>query len=185
MRIVGGLFKGKKINFVNEKITRPLRDLVKESIFNILEHSNQIKVKIKTSVILDLYSGIGSFGIECISRGAKEVYFVENNYKVMNVLKQNIMKLNIENRTNINFEKVENFIKNNQKKFDILFLDPPFNDKLFKDNLNLIKEFKLLKKDHIIIIHRESEVSENLGAYINLLFIKKYGRSKILFGTLI
>ena len=103
----------------------------------------------------------------------------------MNVLKQNIMKLNIENRTNINFEKVENFIKNNQKKFDILFLDPPFNDKLFKDNLNLIKEFKLLKKDHIIIIHRESEVSENLDAYINLLFIKKYGRSKILFGTLI
>ena len=168
MRIVGGLFKGKKINFVNEKITRPLRDLVKESIFNILEHSNQIKVKIKTSVILDLYSGIGSFGIECISRGAKEVYFVENNYKVLNVLKQNIMKLNIENRTNINFEKVENFIKNNQKKFDILFLDPPFNDKLFKDNLNLIKEFKLLKKDHIIIIHRESEVSENLDAYINL-----------------
>ena len=146
MRIVGGLFKGKKINFLNEKITRPLRDLVKESIFNILEHSNLIKVKINTSAILDLYSGIGSFGIECISRGAKEVCFVENNYKAINVLKQNIMKLNIENRTNINFEKVEDFIKNNQKKFDILFLDPPFSDKLFKDNLNLIKEFKLLKK---------------------------------------
>ena len=146
MRIVGGLFKGKKINFLNEKITRPLRDLVKESIFNILEHSNLIKVKINTSAILDLYSGIGSFGIECISRGAKEVCFVENNYKAINVLKQNIMKLNIENRTNINFEKVEDFIKNNQKKFDILFLDPPFSDKLFKDNLNLIKEFKLFKK---------------------------------------
>ena len=89
MRIVGGLFKGKKINFLNEKITRPLRDLVKESIFNILEHSNLIKVKINTSAILDLYSGIGSFGIECISRGAKEVCFVENNYKAINVLKQN------------------------------------------------------------------------------------------------
>ena len=62
-----------------------LRDLVKESIFNILEHSNLIKVKINTSAILDLYSGIGSFGIEIASHEVPKVCFVENNYKEINL----------------------------------------------------------------------------------------------------
>ena len=76
MRIISGNLKGRKINFIKNLRTRPLRDSVKENIFNILKHSNS-KIKIENSNILDLFSGIGSFGIECLSRGANKVTFIE------------------------------------------------------------------------------------------------------------
>ena len=72
MRIISGFLKGKKIDFLKSSTTRPLRDFVKENIFNIIKHSNLIKLKLENANILDLYSGIGSFGIECISRGVKK-----------------------------------------------------------------------------------------------------------------
>ena len=75
MRIISGLFKGKKIFLPSDRNTRPLKDLVKESIFNLIHHSHKINVDIKGSSILDLFCGSGSFGIECLSRGAKKVFF--------------------------------------------------------------------------------------------------------------
>ena len=88
MRIISGFLKGKPINFLKSLTTRPLRDFVKESTFNVIKHSKLIKVKLENSNILDLYSGVGSFGIECISRGAKKITFVENDSKVLSVLKK-------------------------------------------------------------------------------------------------
>ena len=78
MRIIGGELKGKNILLPKDKYTRPLKDLVRESIFNIIEHSIRERVIINKSIILDLFSGTGSFGIECLSRGAKKVIFFEN-----------------------------------------------------------------------------------------------------------
>ena len=78
MRIISGKFKGRKIFEPVDLKTRPLKDLTKESIFNIIKHSNLIKVDIENSNILDLFSGTGSFGLECISRGASKVTFFEN-----------------------------------------------------------------------------------------------------------
>ena len=75
MRIIGGNFKGKKILKPYDKSTRPLKDIVRESIFNIIEHSKNEYVDLEGARILDLFSGTGSFGIECISRGAAEVIF--------------------------------------------------------------------------------------------------------------
>ena len=89
MRIISGKFKGKSVEFIKSPITRPLKDSVRENIFNILQHSNEIKVKIEQAQVLDLYSGIGSFGLECISRGAKEVTFVEQDEKAFNILEKN------------------------------------------------------------------------------------------------
>ena len=77
MRIIGGKFKNKKISLPTDKLTRPLKDIVRESIFNIIEHSNLIENKILNSSVLDLYSGSGSFGLECLSRGASKVVFCE------------------------------------------------------------------------------------------------------------
>ena len=70
MRIIGGKFKGRKINEPSDKLTRPLKDITKESIFNIIKHSNLLSVEIENSQILDLFSGVGSFGLECLSRGS-------------------------------------------------------------------------------------------------------------------
>ena len=94
MRIISGEFKGKKILQPKDKLTRPLKDMVKESIFNILEHSNLFLFKIKKAKILDLFSGSGSFGLECISRGADHVTFFENYSAALSVLNKNINKLN-------------------------------------------------------------------------------------------
>ncbi len=87
MRIISGKLKGRVLKYLKNSNTRPLKDNVRESIFNILKHSNLIKTKIENSNILDLYSGTGSFGIECISRGAEEVVFIEKDLRAMEVLK--------------------------------------------------------------------------------------------------
>ena len=90
MRIISGSFKGKKILEPKDKKTRPLKDLTKESIFNIIIHSNKFKINFANSYILDLFSGVGSFGIECLSRGVKKVIFIENYQGVIPLLKKNL-----------------------------------------------------------------------------------------------
>ena len=91
MRIISGKFKGKKILQPKDKLTRPLKDLTKESIFNIIKHSNKFNINIEKANILDLFSGVGSFGLECLSRGASTAIFVENYKEVVPVLKKNIL----------------------------------------------------------------------------------------------
>ena len=88
MRIISGIYKGRKLKFPKSIKTRPLRDLVKESIFNLIENSNKFKFEMHKAKILDLFSGSGSFGLECISRGAKKVIFIENNHEALKVLKK-------------------------------------------------------------------------------------------------
>ena len=88
MRIISGIFKGKKILDPKDIKTRPLKDLTKESIFNIINHSKKFNINLEDSVILDLFSGVGSFGIECLSREAQKVIFVENYNGVLPILKK-------------------------------------------------------------------------------------------------
>ena len=95
MRIISGKLKSKSINYIKDSTTRPLKDSVKENIFNVLNHSNQIEVSIKEANILDLYSGIGSFGLECISREANKVTFIEQNKNTFNVLKKNLTQIHL------------------------------------------------------------------------------------------
>ena len=98
MRIIGGIFKGIKIFEAFDKNTRPLKDLVKESILNILEYSKDSRLNLNNSLVLDLFSGTGSFGLECISRGASKVYFIENYENSLEILYKNIKKLNCEKK---------------------------------------------------------------------------------------
>jgi len=93
MRIIAGDYKGRKIFEPIDKETRPLKDLTKESIFNIIEHSRNERISIKKSNVLDIFSGTGSFGLECISRGASKVYFIEQHKPSIKILIKNINKL--------------------------------------------------------------------------------------------
>lgn len=182
MRIVGGKFKGRVINFLKTKNTRPLKDSVKENLFNILTHSSDIKIEIKNSKILDLYSGIGSFGLECLSRGAKIVSFVEIDSEAIKILKENLLKLPLHKQSEIIINKVEN-IENWEKKYDIFFLDPPFKDLKFIENLKNLKNKEIYKKNHLVIIHREKNSKDNFSEILKILKIKIYGRSKIIFAS--
>ena len=115
MRVISGTLKGRTIKFIKGSNTRPPKDSVKESIFNVMRHSRFIP-NIEESSILDLYSGIGSFGIECISRGAMDVTFVEKNIFVAKVLKENLSNLSITKKSKIYVDRIENFLKSNLKK---------------------------------------------------------------------
>ena len=186
MRIISGLFKGRSIKFLKNSNTRPLKDTVRESIFNILEHSHTIKPKIQNSNILDLYSGIGSFGIECVSRGAKSITFVDQDEIAINILKENLVNLSIINKSKVFNIKLEKFLSNDFKeKYNIFFLDPPFKDIDFLQNLVLIKKKNIFDKNHLVIIHREKKSKDEFQDILKTIEIKEYGRSKIIFGVFI
>ena len=186
MRIISGLFKGKKILQPADKMTRPLKDLTKESVFNVIEHSNKFSVNIKDSIILDLYSGVGSFGLECLSREAKYVTFIENYKGVLPILKKNLFSLkNINNYEILNQDinlKSEIILSKLKQKNDIIFLDPPFKDKNLERILSNINNNKILKKDGIVIIHRHKKENDNYPEDFKILEKKIYGISKIIFG---
>ena len=185
MRIISGNFKGKKILPPKDKLTRPLKDLTKESIFNIIKHSKLLDITLENSNILDLFSGVGSFGLECLSRGAKSVVFLESYKDASIVLKKNIDNLKQQN-TSIIIERdifAENTWKILNNKFDIIFMDPPYKEKKILSLLNKIIKLKLLKDKGIIIIHRHKREEDLFPNELNIIIKKNYGISKIIFGN--
>ena len=186
MRIISGIFKGKKIFEPKDASTRPLKDLTKESIFNIIVHSNKLKLDIKKSFVLDLFSGVGSFGIECISRGAKHVTFIENYNGVLPILKKNLSSLKIDEKYQVIEQTILNGInlKSSINTFDIIFLDPPYKEKNLKKILDNISSEKLIKDNGVIIIHRHKNEKDQFSENLKIIEEKKYGISKIIFGIL-
>ena len=183
MRVIGGKFKGKKLIEPKDKETRPLKDLTKESIFNIINHSNKFSIDIKKAQVLDLFSGVGSFGIECLSQGASHVTFIEKYEAVLPILKKNLNNL----KSETNYEIIESDILNKfefrrlKLSYDVIFLDPPYKEKALENILNAIIINKTLKDSGIIIIHRHKNESDILPKNLKIIEEKKYGISKIFF----
>ena len=184
MRIISGNYKGKKILLPKDKLTRPLKDLTKESIFNIVKHSKLLNVKIEESNILDLFSGVGSFGLECLSRGAANVTFLESYREVLIILKNNIDNLKQQSYSNIIQKDIfsEDTLKELNDKFDIIFMDPPYKEKKLSNLLDTIIKLKLLKDKGVIIIHRHKKEEDIFPNEFNIIIEKSYGISKIIFG---
>ena len=183
MRIIGGKQKRKEIFFLKSTATRPLKDSVKENIFNVITHSNLIDVNLKNSKVLDLYSGIGSFGLECLSRGAKTITFVEKDQNTANTLEKNLLNIKMNNNASIFIGDISNFLKQTLRdKFEIIFLDPPFINNSYIEKVKVIKQKKIYKKNHLVIIHREKNTLDNFQNILEPIIVKQYGRSKIIFG---
>ena len=150
MRIIGGKFRGKKLFLPQDKNTRPLKDLVKESIFNLISHSKKFKIIVEDSQILDLFSGSGSFGIECLSRGAKKVVFCENHLEALEILNKNLKSIykhskNYEIYNDDCFKFLEKLEVANFN-FDIIFIDPPYKEIKIDLIIEEIHKKKLIKK---------------------------------------
>ena len=185
MRIIAGKLKGSILYLPLNKSTRPLTDRARESIFNLLVHSNKMSIDLKNLKVLDLYSGTGSFGLECLSRQASKVYFVENQKEAIKILKKNIDKLKLKNKNKIFVKDVFKLLKNEaefESQFDLIFCDPPFKDKNIEKLIELIFNKSLLKKNGIIILHRNKNTNEKLPTYFKLVEERIYGISKIIFG---
>ena len=186
MRIISGIYKGKKLLEPIDKKTRPLKDLVKESIFNVLKHSNKIHVDLTGSTIIDIFSGTGSFGIECFSRGAKKVMFYENYYKAIKILKKNLFQVCSEENFKIIETSCFEHFKNDKAinlKCNLIFLDPPFQEKNINDLILNIKKQKILADNGLIIIHRHKNDKIDITENLNILDVRYYGLSKIIFAN--
>ena len=184
MRIIAGASKGKKMLQPKDQLTRPLKDLTKESIFNIIMHSNKFETKIEGSKILDLFSGVGSFGLECLSRGALNAVFVESYKEVLDILKKNIENLNYVNSSTIIEQDIYDSLDfKTLKKFDIIFIDAPYKEKRVDMLLQKIFDAKILNDKSIIIIHRHKKENENFIDNFNIIEEKIYGISKVIFGN--
>jgi len=186
MRIIGGNLRGKKILNPTDKSTRPLKDMVRESIFNIIEHSKNEYVELNNAKVLDLFSGTGSFGIECLSRGAKKVIFFENYKNSIKILKKNLDLLNLNKQSNIIEKDAYNITQSQNKllKFDLIFLDPPFKDNKLNQLIEKIKKMKISSKNTLIVVHRNKKISENICKDLIITKEKNYGLSKIIFGKI-
>ena len=187
MRVIGGKLRGKLIHNPTDKTTRPLKDMVRESIFNILEHSSNEKINFKNDIVLDLFSGSGSFGIECLSRGVKKVYFFENYKPSIKILEKNLKELDIDKNSFINeinaYEISTEDIDN--EKIDLIYLDPPFRDKNIKTILDNLYNNRVVTNKSLIIIHRHKKTKDFIDNNFKVAREEIYGSSKIIFGFFI
>ena len=186
MRIISGKLKGKKLFLPKDKNTRPLKDLVKVSIFNLLDHSKKINKKLENSSILDLFSGSGSFGLECLSRGSKIVYFFENYIEAIRILEKNLSLFKNEKNFKLFKNDCFEFFNSNQKlnkKFDIIFLDPPYKETRINELIEKIIKNKILNTDGVIIIHRHKKDKIEITDKIQIFDVRSYGLSKVYFAS--
>lgn len=181
MRIISGSARGTKLYTLEGITTRPTLDRIKESLFNIIQN------RIYDSTVLDLFSGSGALGLECLSRGAKNCVFCDKSNKASNIIKKNIEKTKFTSNAELyttDFKICLNKVKQDNKQFDIIFLDPPYDTNLICLATQEIIELNLLNKDGIIVAEtdNEEEIIEKLKKItVNISEIRKYGRVKLLF----
>lgn len=168
MQIISGKYKGKKLDGYNIKGTRPTMGRIKESLFAMLNPY------LDESSCLDLFAGSGSLGLEAISNGAKELVLVDNNPIVIKTLKHNIQ--NIKEDITIVKDDYINYLKKCNKNFDIIFLDPPYDDNLISKAIELIIKNNLLKDNGLLVCECEKE---NIICPYNLIKNKSYGGKNI------
>lgn len=171
MRVISGIYKGKKLEGFDIDGTRPTMDRVKESLFA------SIGSYVKDSIVLDLFAGSGALGIEALSNGALECTFVDHNNIVINVLKKNTMNMKNVTILKMDFKDALSKFKNNKKRFDLIILDPPYNLNLINDCLELIYEYDLLNLKGIVVCEYENEIL-NFDKF-EILKCKKYSNKCI------
>ncbi|WGI36538.1 16S rRNA (guanine(966)-N(2))-methyltransferase RsmD [Mesomycoplasma lagogenitalium] len=175
IRIISGIFKGRRIEEPDLTVVRPTTDKIREAIFS------SIQFEIENATVLDLFGGSGAISIEFISRQAKEVDLSEKNNKVFNIIKKNTEQLKIKNLNLYNIDALKMIELKKEKKYDFIFLDPPYdNQQLLLDSLEKIQEFDILSDDGKIIIETNIDNLE-FNAKFKLLKLKKYRKTFIYF----
>lgn len=175
MRLTTGIYKNRKI--IMPKGIRPTQEKVRKAIFDILQDIEGLS-------FLELFAGSGAVGIEALSRGASFVVLVENNRSCLISIKRNLEMLKIENCSVISLSTEPAIVKlyNNKEKFDIIFLDPPYNQELAKKTLQLISAYDILAANGLLILQhsRKENLPETQGGLI-LFKRSKYGDTVLSF----
>ncbi len=179
MRVITGKVKGHKLKAPKGMSTRPTSDRVKESIFNIIGYIPQ------DSIVLDLFAGSGNVGIEFLSRGASQCYFIDNSATSVSIIKENLESTKLSNQSYIyknDVEKSVAILGSRNICFDFIFIDPPYEKNLVQPTLDAIYMNSLLKSNGIIIVEHETKVSlqEEFLGFIRY-DMRKYGGTTVSF----
>lgn len=179
MRIIAGKARGRKLLSPPTYETRPTLDRVKESMFSMIQWN------IPNAVVIDVFAGTGSLGLEAASRGAKECYLVDKSPVTFPVLKKNIESLGFGDfchALNTDAYSALRSLASRGKVFDLMFIDPPYMKNLIPEAIEIIEEKNLLKEDGLIVtkIDSSEEIFEGTEK-IKLTKVKKYGNTTVCF----
>ena len=181
MRVIGGKFKGLKLMPPNDLGIRPTSDRLKEALFSILD-SKKYNINIHNSSVIDICSGTGALGIEALSRGAKEVCFIDKDIKSIRIIQKNTSKLNINHEDKIFIKIIKDEVTKALQKidsiYDIVLIDPPYNTNIINETLKDLKNYNLIKTHSYIFAESSNAEIFEFNGY-EILDTKKYGKSKL------
>ncbi|MBW2035957.1 MAG: 16S rRNA (guanine(966)-N(2))-methyltransferase RsmD [Deltaproteobacteria bacterium] len=179
MRIIAGEFKGKKLFPIRGLSIRPTTDYLRESIFNILGD------RIKDRVVLDLFAGTGSLGIEALSRGAASAVFIDRYLPAVRTIERNISACSLEKRCTVLRMDILgglNLLRSISPPFDLVFIDPPYKQALVVPTLKLLHRARCLLRGATIVVEhsvRES-LAEKIAAF-SLIDQRQYRKTLVSF----
>lgn len=156
MRVISGTARGRRLKELQGMDTRPTTDKVKESLFNIIQFD------IEGRKILDLFGGTGQLGIEALSRGAEHCTFVEQRRDGVALIRENVKSCDLQEKSRVVQGEALSFLASCREKFDVIFLDPPYQTDLLDKSLELITKFDILREHGIIVC--ESALDRTLPA---------------------
>ena len=177
MRVIAGSAKGHKLVAPKSNATRPALDRVKESIFSIL-------FNVTDDIVLDLFAGSGSVGIEALSRGARQCTFVEKDHHALDAINKNLQRCHFAEQSIVLAKPVEvarKILAKNQTKFNLIFVDPPYERNLVNPTLTWLGSSEILDKSaRIVIEHHPHEPIKAIPGLI-LTDQRQYGQTSVSF----
>jgi 16S rRNA (guanine966-N2)-methyltransferase len=154
LRIIGGRYRGRRINPPSNFKARPTTDFAREGLFNILNN----RINFESVIVLDLFSGTGSISYEFASRGAEAVHLVEKDMSHISGIKKILKELNLDNVKPIHID-VRAYLKACSVKYDIVFADPPYELSWLKELPDLVTQAGILKEDGFFILEHPRDIS--------------------------
>lgn len=181
MRIVGGKYRGKKLNAPTHEGTRPTSDRTRETIFNILLHNPLFGSKVLLDrTVLDVFAGTGALGLEALSRGAKSVTFIENNRDALPILYANIKAFDLP-RAWVLEQDMQRLSVNPGTPFELIFMDPPYHQNMILPALTHLESKGWIGKDAVILIELAKDETLQLPPFLSFVMERISGAAKILF----
>ena len=180
MRIISGKFRGLKLHSPTNIEIRPTSDRLRESLFSII-NSNKYDVNIIDANVIDICTGTGALGIEALSRGAKNLYLIDNEQNSLDIVKTNLSKIksyDIESSVYIRKADAKKPFKNINLIFNIVLIDPPYNSSVIQECLPLLKEYNLIDEDSVIFAETSKQETISVENF-KVLDTKFYGKSKL------
>lgn len=174
MRVITGTARGRRLNELKGSETRPTTDRVKEGMFNIIQFD------IEGRRVLDLFGGTGQLGIECLSRGAASATFVDARADAAQLIRGNLELTQLADRAKVLTADYASVLSSTTEKYDLVFLDPPYQTKLLERSLEMISRFDILREHGIIVCESPldkilPELSAPYGKYREY----RYGQIKV------